>query len=100
MREGEESKTDSATTLRLLIYRLVLPYSMNEDAAKSDSETILLEERKELSFNARKDSEELLKLANLSFHEVVVQRAQMILLFQSEQPVDNSIEAMLVFIDT
>ena len=61
---------------------------MNEDASKSDSETILLEERKELSFDARTDSEKLSKLANLSLHEFVVQRTQMILLFQKEQPVD------------
>ena len=97
--EEEESKSDDTATLKLLIHRLVLPYSMNEDPSKNDPETILLEERKELSFDARRGSEKLSKLANLSFHEFIVQRKQIILLFQSEQP-DINTEAILVIIDS
>ena len=97
---SQESGTDAAT-LRLLIHRLVLPYSMSEDATKSDPESVLLEERKEVRFEGGRDSEKLSKLENLTLHEFVVQRTQMILLFQSQEPLpDNKTEAMLVFIDT
>ena len=74
---------------------------MNEDPATNDTQTILSEERKELSFNAQRDSEKLSKLENMSLSEFVAQRAQLVLLFQNEDPVDfDNKEAMLLFIDT
>ena len=74
---------------------------MSEDATKNDPESVLLDECKEVSFDGGRDSEKLSKLAKLPLHEFVVQRNQMILLFQSTEPLgDNKTEAMLVFIDT